>query len=332
MAPPRRVVVSAPARANLLGNPSDQYGGSQISCSVPLRARVVLTAAAATRLATGGAECAVDGPRDLAPRGDPFDLARVVLAAGAELPGAHVAYESEIPLQSGLAGSTALVVALLFALARWRGAALSLHALAEEARRIEAEGLGVTCGFGDQYMAAFGGLAYLDFRGKAPRDDLARQPYATVEPLAGHVPALPFVLADTGVRHSSDRVHRPIRERWLAGEREVVSGYERVAELAREGKRVLLAADWPRLGALMDENHAVQRGFGGSGESNERLIAAARGAGALGAKLAGAGQGGTIVALVDEAERGKVERALREAGASAVHRPAPVDGVRLEEA
>jgi len=335
MPPPRRVVVSAPARANLLGNPSDQYGGAQISCSVALRARVTSDEAPALELAIGGDARAIASAADLEPRGDLFDLARAVLRArppglAGELPRARLALETAIPLQSGLAGSTALVVALVQALAAWRGAPLGLHALAEEARRIEAETMGVTCGWGDQYMAAFGGLAFLDFRDKTPRGDVVPEPYASVEPLAPHVEALPFVLAYTGVRHSSGAVHRPIRERWLAGERAVVAGYERVAALAREGKRALLDADWMRFGALMDENHAIQRGFGGSGESNERLIAAAKGAGALGAKLAGAGDGGTIVALVEDATRAAVEAALREARAEALYRPEPVPGVVIE--
>ena len=34
-----RTIATAPARANLIGNPSDQYGGVTLSCSVPLLAR-----------------------------------------------------------------------------------------------------------------------------------------------------------------------------------------------------------------------------------------------------------------------------------------------------
>jgi len=335
MSAPRRVVVSAPARANLLGNPSDQYGGTQISCSVPLRARVVLEDAPGLALVSGGDERAITSDADLAPRGDLFDLARAVLRARAvgapgARPRARIALASEIPLQSGLAGSTALVVALVQALAAWDGAPLGLYALAERARRIEAETLGVTCGWGDQYMTSMGGFAQLDFRDKTPRGDVVPEPYATVESLTAHVSTLPFALAYTGVRHSSGAVHRPIRERWLAGERAVVAGYERVAALAREGKRALLEADWKRFGALMDENHAIQRGFGGSGASNERLIAAAKSAGALGAKLAGAGDGGTIVALVEDATRDAVGAALLAAGAAALYRPEPVPGVVID--
>ncbi len=98
----------------------------------------------------------------------------------------------------------------------------------------------------------------------------------------------------------------------------MVGAYERITAIAREGKTALLRADWSRLGALMNENHAIQRGLGGSGESNERLIAAALGAGALGAKLAGAGGGGTIVALWTHADAAPLESALRAAGATAL--------------
>jgi len=99
-----------------------------------------------------------------------------------------------------------------------------------------------------------------------------------------------------------------------------VKGYERITELARMGKKALLMQDWPTLGHLMNENHAIQRALGGSGESNERLIAAALEAGALGVKLAGAGSGGTIIALWPWEDATSLKEALRVAGASATYR------------
>jgi galactokinase/mevalonate kinase-like predicted kinase len=328
------IEASAPARANLIGNPSDQYGGCTLACSVPLRARVRLRAAPAGRVATDGAEARLDSPADLRPRGDAFDVVRAVLVH-LGLPGAPCAieYDSEVPLRSGMAGSTALVVALLAALLERGGRRTAGHALAETARSVERREMGVTCGYVDQYLAVFGGLQYVDFRGKTPEgaaDAAGGEPFATVEPLAGLAPALPFVLAWTGVRHSSDAVHRPIRERWLAGEPAVRAAYERVAEIGRLGKRAFLLGDWPRLGALMNENHAIQRDLGGSGESNERLIAAALAAGAPGAKLAGAGQGGSVVALWPGGDPAPLESALRAAGAAALYRPEPVAGVQVE--
>ena len=108
----------------------------------------------------------------------------------------------------------------------------------------------------------------------------------------------------------------------------VVSKNNRLRELAAAEREEVLRI-LRELGALMDENHEIQRSLGGSGEANERLLRAARKAGALGAKLAGAGQGGTVVALWPDADPAPLEAALRQAGAAALHRPAPCEGVRL---
>jgi galactokinase/mevalonate kinase-like predicted kinase len=141
---------------------------------------------------------------------------------------------------------------------------------------------------------------------------------------------LPFVLGFTGVQHASSAVHKPLRERWLEGEAGVVEGYNRMTELARMGKKALILGDWPLLGRLMNENHAIQRDLGGSGESNERLISAALRAGALGAKLAGAGDGGTIIAVWPWPDATALEDALFETGASQVYRPEIGPGVLVE--
>jgi galactokinase/mevalonate kinase-like predicted kinase len=323
------VRASAPARANLVGNPSDQYGGATLACTVPLRARVHVEPADDTRLATAGESVAIEKEADLALCGDLFDLARAVLAhLGGPLPKARVAYESDVPLRSGLAGSTALLVALLRALLAWRGEeAGPPHLLAERARDVERRRLGVTCGYVDHYMAVFGGCRYVDFRGKTPEAALGEEPVATIETIDA---PLPFVLAFTGKQHSSDSVHRPIRARWLAGETDVVRAMARMGELGLAGKTALLRGDLAELARLMNENHALVRELGGSGEPNERLIAAALAAGAPAAKLAGAGDGGTIVALWPHADAAPLERALRAAGAAALYRPRPEPGVVVD--
>lgn len=180
-------------------------------------------------------------------------------------------------------------------------------------------------------MATFGGLNYMDFRGKQFYRSAEAELFATVERLDAHVPELPFVLALTGVQHSSGAVHQPLRERWLEGETAVVNGYKRIAELARLGKKALLLKDWPTLGQLMNENHAIQRDLGGSGAANERLIAAALGAGALGAKLAGAGNGGTIIVLWPRANKIALHEALQAAGVSAFYHPEIVPGSTIHQ-
>lgn len=340
----REVICSAPGRAGIIGNPTDMYGGAVLSCSVGMRARVTITpplpegeragvrVASDLVLETGGQECRIASRDDLRPRGDRFDLARAILDY-MHLPplACHVRYESEIPLRSGLAGSTALLVALLQALSAWQGQHLYAYQLAERARYIELNYCKVVCGYQDAYMCTFGGLNYMDFRGKQFYRDVEAELFATVELLAPYVPELPFVLGFTGVQHASSAVHKPLRERWLEGDSAVVEGYNRITELARMGKKALVMADWPLLGRLMNENHAIQRDLGGSGESNERLIAAALEAGALGAKLAGAGDGGTVIVLWPWPDSTRLEEALRQAGASAVYRLQVAPGAMVEK-
>jgi galactokinase/mevalonate kinase-like predicted kinase len=242
----------------------------------------------------------------------------------------RLSYESDIPLRSGMAGSTALLVALLQGILAWRGQRVNRYQLAERARYIELNNLKVVCGYQDACMCTFGGLNYMDFRGKQFYRQAEAELFATIEPLAEHVSQLPFLLAYTGVQHASSAVHKPLRERWLEGEPAVIEGYERITELARMGKKALLLEDWPLLGRLMNENHAIQRDLGGSGESNEQLIAAALAVGAVGAKLAGAGDGGTIIALWPRPDAAPLETALLQAGASALYRPEVAPGAKIE--
>jgi galactokinase/mevalonate kinase-like predicted kinase len=332
------VISSAPGRAGVIGNPTDMYGGSVLSCSVGMRSRVTITSLEETSgdgpdlwLETAGETCHIAGRDDLKPQRNRFDVARAVLDY-LRLPpiACRIQYESEIPLRSGMAGSTALTVALLQALLAWLGERPNLYRLAEQARYVELNYLKVICGYQDAYMCTFGGLNFMDFRGKQFYRQAEAELFATIEPLAGFVSELPFVLGYTGVQHASSAVHRPLRERWVEGEPEVVRSYERITEIARIGKKALILGDWPLLGRMMNENHAIQRDLGGSGESNERLIAAALRAGALGAKLAGAGDGGTIIALWPEGDVGPLEEALSQAGASQAYRLAVSPGATIE--
>ena len=228
------------------------------------------------------------------------------------------------------ASRLALLVVLLRGLLEWDGRRTDPYELAELSQKTEWEILGVRCGWVDHYLCTFGGLLYVDLSGKEAFRPTAEQPFAALQDLEPRVSRLPFVLAFTGLRHDSGSVHGPALERLRRGDRAVVSAHARMAEIAREGRDTLLAQDWTQLGALMNENHEIQRGLGGSAEVNDRLIEAARRAGAPGAKLAGAGHGGTVVVLWPEGETAKLESALTRAGATILPPPAPLPGVRRD--
>lgn len=323
------ITVSAPGRVGIIGNPTDMYGGSVLSCSSVERAYVTVEGAPRLTIVAGGQPLGVGGRDDLTLRGNLYDIPKAVLG--------HVrlydepiciTIRSDIPFQSGMSGSAALVVATLRALWAYLGEEHGPHHLAEVARSIELNRMQNICGYQDFYMCTFGGINYMDFRDKQFYREVDLEHYATVERLDDHVGELPFVCAKRGVRPASGAVHKPLRERWLDGDREVVEGYVRIGALAREGKKALLLRDWPRLGELMNENHDIQRRLGGSGPDNEQMIEAALRAGAWGAKLAGAGNGGTIIALHREPEALAGE--LLRAGAERIIRPRPSAGVRFE--
>lgn len=327
-----RVVAHAPGRCGIVGNPTDMYGGSVISISTRERALCELSPAGTIVLEAGDERAQILNGRDLELKGDRLDLARAALKyLGPHVEGTfRLRLDTEIPMKAGLAGSTALMVAVVGALDRWFGWEMNPWMIAETARRIEANILGVMCGFQDQHMAVFGGINYMDFRGKEFLQERPDEPLATVEQLASYVQVPPLVAAHTGVQRHSGQVHTSPRERWLAGDEKVRRAYARIGDLARSAKKALLHADWARLGELMNENHALVADLGGSGPENDRLIEAARAAGALGAKLAGAGGGGTILALAEEPRR--MADALLAAGADRVLFPHPEPGLTVQEA
>ena len=329
------IQASAPGRCGLIGNPTDMYGGTVISCSTRERARCSLSYDVDSLMITvSGQTQALETLDDLVLRpGDYLNVARAALSALEIDPAAttpfHLSAQTEVPMQAGLAGSTAILACITGALLAHLGLTLSPYEAAELVRKIEYDVLGIVCGFQDHYMAVFGGLNCLDFRGKdSAQIQDSETPFGSVESLSPYIDNLPLVLAHTGVRHHSGSVHTSPRERWLRGDREVVDGYTEIGTLARRGKRALLSGDWDTLATLMNRNHAIVRDLGGSGDANEKLISAALTGGASGAKLAGAGGGGTILALTHD--RARTVAALKAAGAEAILFPEPMRGLTIE--
>src|SRR5437016_5047855 len=269
------IVATAPGRCGIVGNPTDIYGGSVISITTLERARCELRPYNALYVRSSDEEATFHTGEDLTLRGDKIDAARAALRFF-EIDPAKARFSlqltTDIPMRAGMAGSTALVVALVGAFDRYLGFGLHPWAIAETARKIEAHGMRVMCGLQDQHMAVFGGLNYMDFARKEMLQQRDDEPLATIEPLAPYVSSVPLITAHTGVAHDSGAVHTSPRERWLAGDEQVRKAYVHIAELARLGKRALLATDWPALGRLMNENHSIVQGLGGSGVENDRLI------------------------------------------------------------
>ncbi|MYD92598.1 MAG: hypothetical protein F4Y02_02675 [Chloroflexi bacterium] len=349
------VVASAPGRAGLLGNPSDMYGGTVIAFAIPRRAYVAVQPAPRLRLLALDADLdlTVESSDDLRLAAAPSGLAAarmgeealaearratylnvlkaVITAQGMRREQIELRCWSEVPPGAGLSSSSALLVAALHATNTWINRKTPMHHFAERAREIEFSRMGITCGFQDFYATTFGGLICMDFRDKANWRGPTIDPLATVEPLLEPDADLPFVLAHTGRQRDSGETHRPLRSRWVEGDPDVRAAMRALGSIAREAKRDVLECNWPAVGAAMKAAHRHIAAVGGSGSIVDALTAQAVRLGAYGAKLAGAGLGGTIVALHDDPAW--LARTIVEHGAASafpVLHAAP--GVRLEPA
>ena len=304
----RVIQASAPARCGILGNPSDIYGGFVLSCSVPVRATCRLTLGETGPL-----------PEDT----------RLLDAALARFPlegDWKIEWSTDIPRSSGLSGSTALLAATLACILVARDEIYRLAdpvAMGELVRDVERHEANIMCGYQDAQMIVNGGLQWMSFVGKHPVNP---GPHPTLTSLDSE---LPFLLITTGVERLSGSVHGPMAQRWMDGDSEVVEAMKTITEMGRQSKDWILNRDWDSLAEAMNENHRLVANLGGSGEPIDKLIGLAKEHGAQAAKLAGAGLGGTVIALTHQPE--ELEAKLRGEGYTRFLRPQLTQGLRLDD-
>ncbi|MGA8276539.1 MAG: GHMP kinase [Thermoplasmata archaeon] len=199
---------------------------------------------------------------------------------------------ADIPSEgTGLGSSSTLTVGLLNALHAFRGVLKGPAELAEEACRIEIDRLGGALGRQDDYIAAFGGVHYFEFR----PDDTVRAsplPLSNVdrEALSDHLS-----LFYTGVTRHAEGILKNQSERTRTN----LDALVRMRDLAGEARDAIIRADWAALGATLDEGWGLKRGLA-DGISTAEIDAqyeAARAAGAYGGKITGAGGGGFLLLL-----------------------------------
>jgi galactokinase/mevalonate kinase-like predicted kinase len=346
--------LTIPARINILGNPADANEGDHatISAAIDIYAGATVEPADGvvleeiTRQGETLTRQSFAGPPPY-PYDGPLDLLKAAFSRLhnyspqfrqrlAERGGVRIATWTDIPRHSGLGGSSVLALLALAGLRVFYELDPRLHndyVLAELCQRVEARELGITCGYADHYVPLFGSLAYLDYRGKLHQKPIGQEPFVTYERLDTWVPDLPLVVAFTGVVRESGDVHSVMRGRYLEEHANYERGgpkpfmlevMERVGATAWRGKMALLRQDWAEFGRLMRENHRLVDEMmtycglpGGAGEANNALIQAVIAAGALGAKLTGAGCGGSVFALARPGYEDELVEALRTAATDA---------------
>ena len=314
-------VAFAPGRVNLIGEHIDYHGGPVLPAALTRGVTVAWAPRADRTIRAASVSASGESVHPLA-EVDEVALGEAaggvwtnyLKAAAAMVPrekraGLDLLVTSDLPEASGLSSSSALVVATwlaMLAASRQLGALTDDRRLELAARFAEAERFVGTAGGGMDQAASLGGkegsVLWIDF-----------------DPLRWR--AIPFpedlrlIVAHTGVRaeKSGAAQARYNQIRSSHREPEVAEHIRTETERVAQFETALIAGDARTCGALMDASHASLRDhLRVSHAALDALVTVARESGALGARMTGAGFGGSIVALTIAASAAGVLRALRE--------------------
>jgi len=320
------------ARVGLIGNPSDGFGGKTIASLISdFYASIILWESPKLEIVPHPlfdpmSFCSLEDLSTTASFDGYYGGLRLLFAtckkfrewcaeAGIRLEPRNftVQYDTTIPRQVGLAGSSAIITALLKALIEFYDLTereLPPPILPNIVLSVETEELGISAGLQDRVVQVYGGLVYMDFADEY----MVSQGYGCYERL--DISLLPPLYLAYALRPSdSGRIHSTVKYRFNTGDPEVVGGMRRLAELTDEFRAALEAQDFEAAGRLMNENFDIRRRMYGDeclGPTNLRMIELAR---SLGLPAKFPGSGGAIVGLcLDEDQFAKAERAFTQEG------------------
>lgn len=299
------VVATAPAKVILLGEHAVVYGRPAIAAPVWA---VYATAAISPR--PPGAGCllvAADLDRAYLLR-DADDEDASALVARATLgrlgltadPDWRIELRSTIPIAGGMGSGAALNAALVRGLYAQAGQAVDPATVSELVYLGEQRYHGTPSGI-DNTVVAYGKPIWF-VKGHAPE----------VFTLGA---AFHLLIADSGTPSPTKSTVAGVRLRREADPARFEMLFDAVGALVLDARRALERGDAVSLGLLFNRNQTLLVEIGVSTPHLDALVAAARAAGALGAKLSGGGGGGNVIALVEEASAGAVQAALERAGA-----------------
>ena len=313
-----RITTSAPTRIDLAGGTIDIWplylfheGAQTINAAISLRAHAALNPRADGRIVIRsedtGATVEADDWRDLRDRRELRLLS--LLAYFFEIRGVTLTTSSESPAGAGLAGSSALNVAVCAALAQWNRTHYEPEALLQIALNVEAQALGVPTGLQDYRPALYGGLAALEL----DVDAIRRVPI-DVDPLDLEQR---IVLCYTGEPRNSGVNNWAIVKKHLDGDRDVFDCLERIRDTAAEMREALTKGDWDGVGRALGAEWTNRKRLtaGVTTDAIGALIARAMRAGATAAKVCGAGGGGCLFCYGPPDRREAIHEALAGGGA-----------------
>ena len=202
-----------------------------------------------------------------------------------------IRYETNIPRQVGLAGSSAIVVATFRALMDFYGVVIPQTVLPSLVLSIEKDQLGITAGLQDRVAQVYEGCIYMDFAKDVMRieDGFVCGVYEPIPPEL--LPPL-YVAYSTEFGEPTEIFHNNLRFRFDSGEKAVVDAMQTFADLAIQVKNALQRGEKEKIGPLLDANFDLRRSICQLPKEHILMIEAARNCGVT-AKFAGSG--GAIV-------------------------------------
>ena len=313
-----RIATSAPTRIDLAGGTLDIWplylfhpGAQTINCAISLRAHAVVETRPDDRIVIHSVDTGVtveaDNWREL--RGNRELRLLSLLAHFFEAHGITLTTSCESPAGAGIAGSSALNVAVCAALAQWARTHYEPEVLLQVAMNVEAQAINVPTGLQDYRPALYGGIAALQLQ----IEGIRRVP---LEIDAADLEAR-LVLCYTGEPRNSGTNNWEITKKHIDGDRHVFDCFERIRDTAMAMRAALAAGDWDGVGrAVADEWENRKRlAPGVSTPVIDELVARAKQAGAIGAKVCGAGGGGCLFCFGPPDRREAIRAALTQAGA-----------------
>jgi D-glycero-alpha-D-manno-heptose-7-phosphate kinase len=219
--------------------------------------------------------------------------------------GVEITTMGDIPSEgSGLGSSSTVTVGALHAMHTYLGEIVPTERLAHEACEIEITKLGKPIGKQDQYIAAYGGLRFIEFQ----KDGTIHTEKIQVDEKSQRLLNNNFMLFFTGISRKSDTILEE-QKRKIADRLETL---REIKEMAYTARNEVKAANIDVLGELLHKSWLLKKQLAGpiSNGLIDRMYEAARRAGAIGGKLTGAGGGGFLLLYCPHHKQDAVRAAL----------------------
>jgi D-glycero-alpha-D-manno-heptose-7-phosphate kinase len=241
-----------------------------------------------------------------------------------QVEGLEMTTRSESPVGAGIAGSSALNIAVCGALAAWTGRPLSDDALLQIAMNVEAQAIDVPTGVQDYRPALYGGISAVELGVAGVR--------RVGLPVDAQELERRLVLAYTNASRNSGINNWEVTKRHIDGDREVQSRFARIRDIAAAMREALQRGDWPEVGRQIATEWDNRKGLapGVTTDHIDAMLATAAKAGATGGKVCGAGGGGCLFCIGEPQDIPAIRRALADAGAQVLDFRVDTRGLLVE--